>query len=77
VVIGRRDADGSLVLAVTAATERPHRFAFPGPPDGPRLRAALAGVDDWYADPHGAPDWREHVTGRLAAEVVAELAAAG
>jgi CO/xanthine dehydrogenase FAD-binding subunit len=74
VVIGRRDADGSVVLAVTAATERPHRFAFPGPPDGPALRTALAGVDDWYDDPHGAPDWRAHVTGRLAAEVVAELA---
>jgi CO/xanthine dehydrogenase FAD-binding subunit len=73
VVIGRRDADGGLVLTVTAATERPCRFAFPAPPDGPALRAALAAVDSWYADPHGAPDWRAHLTGRLAAEIVAEL----
>ncbi|MCO1660417.1 FAD binding domain-containing protein [Pseudonocardia humida] len=74
VVIGRRDPDGGLVLTVTAATERPFRFTFPAPPTGAALRAALAGVDRWYADPHGAPDWRAHVTGRLAAEVVDELA---
>jgi CO/xanthine dehydrogenase FAD-binding subunit len=74
VVIGRRDADGGLVLTVTAATERPYRFAFPAPPDESALRAALAAVDCWYADPHGAPDWRAHITGRLAAEIVAELA---
>jgi CO/xanthine dehydrogenase FAD-binding subunit len=74
VVIGRREAGGGLVLTVTAATERPYRFAFPSPPDEHALRAALAGVDRWYADPHGAPDWRAHITGRLAAEIVAELA---
>lgn len=73
VVIGRRDADGGLVLTVTAATERPFRFAFAAPPRPGELRAALATVDRWYADPHGAPDWRAHVTGRLAAEVVDEL----
>jgi CO/xanthine dehydrogenase FAD-binding subunit len=74
VVIGRRDPDGGLVLTVTAATERPYRFAFAAPPSAGALRAALEGVDRWYADPHGAPDWRAHVTGRLAAEVVDELA---
>jgi len=74
VVIGRRDPDGGLVLTVTAATERPHRFAFAAPPTAGELRTALEGVDRWYADPHGAPDWRAHVSARLAAEVVDELA---
>ncbi|WP_214403844.1 FAD binding domain-containing protein [Pseudonocardia lacus] len=74
VVIGRRDPDGGLVLTVTAATERPFRFAFAAPPREAELSAALATVERWYDDPHGAPDWRAHVTGRLAAEVVDELA---
>jgi CO/xanthine dehydrogenase FAD-binding subunit len=73
VVIGRRDPDGGVVLTVTAATERPCRFAFASAPSARALHAALAGVDCWYADPHGAPDWRAHVTGRLAAEVLEEL----
>jgi len=74
VVIGRRDPDGAVVVTLTAATERPCRLAFAAVPDGAALRAALAGIDCWYSDPHGAADWREHVTGLLAAEVVAELA---
>lgn len=73
VVTGRRDADGQVVLGVTAATERPHRFAFRSLPDGFAVDAALATIGDWYADPHGAPDWREHVTGLLAHAVLAEL----
>ncbi|MCW0215018.1 MAG: FAD binding domain-containing protein [Pseudonocardia sp.] len=65
----------SFALTVTAATERPHRFVFPALPSGPELQAALDGVPTWYDDPHGAPDWRAHVTARLAREIVAELGA--
>lgn len=78
VVIGVREgpgthgAGGATALTVTAATTRPHRFVVTGPDD---LEAALAGIDDWYADPHGAPDWRAHVTARLAREILAELGA--
>ena len=73
VLIGRLDQDGRFVLTVTAATERPCRLAFAAPPDPSGLRAALAGIDCWYDDPHGAPDWRAHVSGLLAAEILAEL----
>ena len=37
------------------------------------LTGFLDEVDDWYDDPHGPPDWREAMTRRFAAELVAEL----
>lgn len=74
VVIGRRDPDGAFVFTVTAATDRPYRFVFPGPPGAPQLRAALDGIPRWHSDPHGAPDWRRAITGLLAEEIRAELA---
>ncbi|MEP9363899.1 FAD binding domain-containing protein [Nocardioides sp. CN2-186] len=55
-------------ITVTAATTRPVVL------DADDLDAGLAAVDCWYDDPHGAPDWRAHVTGLLAREVRAELA---
>ncbi len=70
-VIGRRDE--GCTLTVTAATERPYQLRFPIVPQPPELRAALAGITRWFADEHGAPDWREHVTGLLAEEIRAEL----
>jgi CO/xanthine dehydrogenase FAD-binding subunit len=69
VVVGRRDG-GVVRLVVTAATPRPVVLAV-GPEDDPaRL---LDSVEDWYDDPHGAPDWRAAVTATLAAQVCAEL----
>lgn len=56
-------------ITVTASTTRPVPL-----PVGD-LAAALAAVDCWYDDPHGAPDWRAHVTGLLAHEVAEELVA--
>lgn len=73
VVIGRRDRDGTFVLTVTAATDRPYRFAFRDMPPAGELAAALDRVPRWFADPHGAPDWRRAVTGRLAEEIREEL----
>ena len=55
-------------ITVTAATTRPVVL------DVDDLDAGLAAIDCWYDDPHGAPDWRAHVTGLLAREVRAELA---
>jgi CO/xanthine dehydrogenase FAD-binding subunit len=72
-LLGRRDPDGAFVLTVTAATERPCRFAFAGLPTAAELDAALDGVDCWFTDPHGAADWRAHVSRLLAAEIRAEL----
>ncbi|MBZ5740057.1 FAD binding domain-containing protein [Nocardioides mangrovi] len=64
VVIG----SGSTVT-VTASTSRPVALSVDD------LEAGLAAIDCWFDDPHGAPDWRAHVTGLLAREVAAELVA--
>jgi CO/xanthine dehydrogenase FAD-binding subunit len=66
--------DGGFVLTVTAAVDRPHRLAFPAVPTAGELTDALAGIEVWFDDPHGAPDWRRAVTGLLAEQVRAELA---
>ncbi|UGT58096.1 FAD binding domain-containing protein [Nocardia asteroides] len=75
VVMGRRTEDGRCAITVTAATTRPVVLEFATAPTGFELTAALAELepDLWFDDPHGAPDWRAHVTGLLAAEVAAEL----
>ena len=54
-------------ITVTASTAHPVVL------DAADLDAGLAAIDCWYDDPHGAPDWRAHVTGVLAREVRAEL----
>lgn len=73
VVTGRRDPDGRVTLGLTAATTRPHVFRFGDVPTEGAVRVALSAVDDWYDDPHGAPDWRAAVSHGLAAEVCEEL----
>ena len=65
---------GGLVVTLTAGVTHPHRLAFPTVPTPAELRAALEAVDDWYDDPHGAPDWRRAMTLRLAEQVREELA---
>ena len=72
-VIGRLDADGRFTLVVTAATPRPYSFSFDRMPSAEHLHARLGGLDDWYDDPHGAPDWRRAMTRDLAEEIRAEL----
>jgi CO/xanthine dehydrogenase FAD-binding subunit len=76
VVIGRLDApSGGCTIGVTAATDRPVVLRFAALPTTAELTAAVAGIAEerWYDDPHGAPDWRAHVTGVLAREVLDEL----
>jgi CO/xanthine dehydrogenase FAD-binding subunit len=73
VVIGRRDADGAFTLTVTAATDRPVVLRFDAVPVHAELRDAVHAIDNWYDDPHGAPDWRRHVSAVLAEEVRGEL----
>ncbi|MFE3360674.1 FAD binding domain-containing protein, partial [Streptomyces californicus] len=75
VVMGRGTAD-ACALTITAATTRPVVLDFDGPPSVDELTSALAEIPPniWFDDPHGAPDWRRHVTYLLATEVVAELA---
>jgi CO/xanthine dehydrogenase FAD-binding subunit len=77
VVIGRRSPAGdSVVVTVTAATAAPVQLRFGGLPGRDELLGALAAAGpQWHDDVHGTPEWREAVTGELAAEVLAELAA--
>ncbi|SNT45736.1 FAD binding domain-containing protein [Rhodococcoides kyotonense] len=76
VVIGRRDRDGQVVMSVSASTVRPYVLRFPAIPTASDLKSALADSipsDAWYDDPHGAPDWRRHVSVRSALRVLEEL----
>jgi CO/xanthine dehydrogenase FAD-binding subunit len=75
-VIGRRDADATTTLTVTAATKRPHVLTFPEPPSAELLSVALAEriPDDAYVDDvHGMPAWRRHLTRLYAEQIRAEL----
>jgi hypothetical protein len=66
-VIARQDAGGSFTVTVTGGTTHPHQLRFDGLPSAAALADAVDGIDDWYDDPHGAPDWR-HGMSRLFAE---------
>jgi CO/xanthine dehydrogenase FAD-binding subunit len=76
-IAGRRDPDGALTLAVTAALPRPAVLRYHGRPDAGTLAAdvdALAGTHGgWYDDPHGTPQWRHAMSRHLAEEIRAEL----
>ncbi|HEV7624429.1 MAG TPA: FAD binding domain-containing protein [Amnibacterium sp.] len=74
VVAGRRDADGTTVLSVTGGTARPEVLRFPEPPGPGLLTAAVDGIRTWFADAHGAADWRAAMTRLLAEDVRSELA---
>ncbi|MEZ0491610.1 xanthine dehydrogenase family protein subunit M [Kineococcus sp. TBRC 1896] len=74
-VVGRRDPDGGLVLAVTASTPRPHVLRYREVPPPAQVAADVEEVvaGRWFDDVHGAPDWRRATTLRFAAEAVEEL----
>ena len=81
-LIGRADADGALVLTVTAATKRPVQLRFEADGGaGPSAAGVAAALDDaipdamYHDDIHGLPAWRKDMTYRLAEEIRAELAA--
>ncbi|MET3952242.1 FAD binding domain-containing protein [Arthrobacter sp. UYEF36] len=80
-LIGRLDADGGLVLTVTAATTRPVQLRLEntaGTGSAAGLSEALdAAIPDaiYHDDIHGLPAWRKDMTYRLAEEIRAELAA--
>jgi CO/xanthine dehydrogenase FAD-binding subunit len=81
-LIGRSDADGALVLTVTAATKRPVQLRFtPDAGAGPTAAGLADALDGaipdalYHDDIHGLPAWRKDMTYRLAEEIRAELAA--
>ena len=67
--LARRDERG-VTLSITGSTPRPLVFKVHAPDDA---RAAVATIAEWYADPHGASDWRAVMTEQMAAEAVAEV----
>ena len=74
-VVGRREP-GAVVLTLTAAVPRPVVVTVPLGSTAVAVREAVAAAGaraGWYADPHGAPDWRAAQTAELAVEVCAEL----
>jgi CO/xanthine dehydrogenase FAD-binding subunit len=76
-LIGTRDPDGAVALTVTASTRRPVRIPSAAMPEAEALEEAVAAaIPDalYYDDPHGAPDWRRHMTFLLAEEIRRELA---
>ena len=73
-VIARRDASET-VLTITAATPRPVQLRFPAPPSPGEALTALGDLGlEYLDDVHGSAAWRQAMTRRLAAEVLAELA---
>lgn len=77
-LIGRLDADGRLVLTVTAATKRPVqlRLAAAEAPDAGQLAAVVERSippELYHDDIHGLPEWRRDMTFRLAEEIRVEL----
>ena len=68
--------DGSFMLTVSAATERPVRLSFDEVPDARSLREQLREtIDDsmYFDDVHGASDYRKHLTFHFAEEIRGEL----
>ena len=69
--------DGArFVLTVTGATIRPVQLTFPALPSADDLHdAIMQGIPDAliHDDVHGKPEWRRHMTLRLADEIRAEL----
>src|SRR5882724_4715752 len=79
-LIGSVASVGAFLLTVTASTRRPVRLSFAKMPTADELREAilLRITDDRYHnDVHGKPEWRKHMTLRLAEEIRSELADAG
>jgi CO/xanthine dehydrogenase FAD-binding subunit len=76
-VIGTSAAAAPFTLTITAATSRPVQLAFADTPSAKTVRERI--VSDipaslYHTDVHGHPQWRRHMTVRLAEEIRAELA---
>jgi len=75
-LIGSVSSEGALALTVTASTARPVQLCFADIPRADELHEAiLHGIPGglYHNDVHGKPEWRKHMTLRLAQEIRAEL----
>lgn len=81
-VVGVLDPESTtLHLTVTAATAHPVCIAAPATSDPETVahlveEAVEATSTGWFADLHGSPDWRRHMTLRFVREITAELTGA-
>ncbi len=75
-LIGTHAPGDGFALTVTASTRRPVRLAFADIPTEADLSRSLTDAIPealYYDDMHGAPDWRRHMTVRLAEQIRQEL----
>ncbi|WP_296666241.1 FAD binding domain-containing protein [Demequina sp.] len=73
VVTGRMHRDGRTVVVVTAATLTPTVLRYDSPPAATQASDDARAGEGFYTDPLGSADWRRHLAGLLAAQVVEEL----
>jgi CO/xanthine dehydrogenase FAD-binding subunit len=75
-LVGTIDDDGAFRLTITGSTTHPVYLQWPTPPSHGELDDVITGLPTarWHDDVHGAPAWRQHMTRRLAAELLDELA---
>jgi CO/xanthine dehydrogenase FAD-binding subunit len=80
-LIGTRSKTADdLVLTITAATPRPVQLRFDRAPSEQELRHTIQQripADGYFADVHGAADYKRHLTFYFAEQIRAELAQAG
>jgi CO/xanthine dehydrogenase FAD-binding subunit len=66
--------DGTFMLTVSAATERPYRLKFAALPTAAELRARLTcDIPKYFDDVHGTPEYRKHITFHFAEEIRREF----
>jgi CO/xanthine dehydrogenase FAD-binding subunit len=74
-LIGSVGHDGAFHLTITASTKSPIRLSFPEMPAATALHDAILqrAEGHYHDDVHGKPEWRKHMTLRLAEEISTEL----
>jgi CO/xanthine dehydrogenase FAD-binding subunit len=74
-LIGSVGADGAFFLTITASTKNPVRLSFPAMPAAAALHEAILQRCEgtYHDDVHGKPEWRKHMTLRLAEDIRSEL----
>jgi CO/xanthine dehydrogenase FAD-binding subunit len=66
--------DGTLMLTISASTERPRRLEFPKIPNAETLHSRLEReIPEFFDDVHGTPEYRKHMTHYFAEEICREL----
>ena len=75
-LIGSVDNEGAFHLTITASTKSPIRISFVEIPAAAALHDAILQRAEgrYHDDVHGKPEWRKHMTLRLADDIRGELA---